>query len=895
MWAEALTFPLGAPEPSKPVTDWRMFCTMGFPWKAPAPCKVSGLLKRCASGGHLKGVEKSEAEPKLNRVHEYLRKEALAQSDLFKIKAPKAYEGDVLESRKREVLLGEFDKAPLSKEAFSGYRDLPRPYECNTAMQWVEGVVAQTRLALGSEPLCFRMGPLPENTLEGKEGRKVGCNCAEETQKSDTAEDAPVILEDGFPRSRFGKRTASALLKHYNLHRETTAEENIEGSAKLARIARYLREQESSKEVGNTQITFGLCGRFRSEPAPTPVTAVRTTPKKFSGPDSKNMCSLTSTSVKWEDVLKHASEIIFDFSFDKWVSKTWKTEHKVPAVENTPNGLEKFIKQWGGYGINLINAQFGTLSSPRLGKREWIIIRADERKDGKIVAERSQAENLRRYQEEVHYNVSETIQRYPELYRGNLQKMQDTWACLRAPGLTDRNDRRRLSKAYRTAEPMHVAYQYSVSCFGKDYEFLNACADLKLLHQPKKPTVRYVGKAGGQTRKEIEKNIDEYFASAKPYRGEDKSEPVLYKEADTTLSRFLNAGTVETGKHKRGSFGTLHHYITPKNNTPAFLLQKGNGAWYLAKSYRKSFEVQRKELYLGMDVCHRGASAEKKRRQALRYCTKKSKAAFRAMSPHNISFAMQPQPYTKDIANALEGWMEWRSIRYALRQAIAADDPLRLAGSIGSEEGGGWSSIYTSSSKEDDQIDAMSKQSLLSTLEGHYKQLDAAHRSARNGVFNYNTDDYDYNEQDKNTALLKTNVLARFVVTDDGEDEDRETKELITVEETPREEPKDEKEEEEPLKKKPKRRFKEQSSKEFQRIADMSRSNIGTRIRGNLTAVWEPLHYWVSAAKKFTVNQEVLCTACEQMQPVLPTYTKSIVLLCGHRRPVCIWMPLNKA
>ena len=364
-----------------------------------------------------------------------------------------------------------------------------------------------------------------------------------------------------------------------------------------------------------------------------------------------------------------------------------------------------------------------------------------------------------------------------------------------------------------------------MSCFNSNDAkavFFNECGAKSYASQPVNLTVRYVGKVqNGETRKEIE-HIDKYFANVKPYKGEDKSTPVSYREDDTTLSRFLNVST-----------------------DSAYMYQKRNGAWYLAKSYRGVNEkMQRKVLYIGKGVCRKDDSVKKKRRQALKYCTKKSKAAFKARD--------------------WQGWMEWRSIRYALRKAVAADDPLRQEGSTGSEEGGGWSSIYTISKNEgyalllrihghlyelpqphtkdvydaielieynpyaydnsvyegNAPIDAMSKQSWLYSLEKNRKELDSAYRSARNGVFNYSGDDYD--DQDKNSALLKPQALVTF--SPDPEDEEYEVAqvhELGDTEELPREEPKDETEEE-ALKKKPKRE-KSESRKEFLKNATIYR------------------------------------------------------------------------
>jgi hypothetical protein len=472
---------------------------------------------------------------------------------------------------------------------------------------------------------------------------------------------------------------------------------------------------------------------------------------------------------------------------------------------------------------------------------------------------------------------------------------------LHTPVKGDRNDRRS-GAAYRTAEPV-PAYTFPVNLDCMDYpdagkvlhkgryivheplefgryqphvsQFKHEDVKLHLLkvfgeevEKPEALKVRYIGKTQNATRKEREEHIDKYFLEL-PVQLEfyNLLGTYMYKEENTTLNRFMNAGTVHTEKRSRGSV-----FITPTECKTAYLLQKDNGAWYLAKAYRYANDkAQRAEIYLSKeDVCRKSASVEKKRRQALTYCTAKSKAAFEAKE--------------------WEQWMKWRSIRYALRLAVAADDPEHLEGGIGSEEGGGWSSIYTYYNKESDQQDALYKQSRLTPLEKHLSVIDsAAQRSARKEVYNYNWEDY--NEQDKNTALLTVRALVTFTATADGEEEIARAQELSTAEDLTREEVKEETNEEV----KPKRKRKEDSKAEFLRKAHIQHSGIGTGIQGGHRAVWAPS--METAAKEFTDAhdlKEVLCSVCEQMHTVVVVYKKQITLLCGHTRPVGIWTPISK-
>jgi hypothetical protein len=801
-------------------------------------------VERCPSGGHAKGF-KSKAELLLSRVCAYLRKEAKGKCVLR-----------------------------CSGETSRIIYQAPRP-EFALALQVVNDTLAAVKV----------------------------CNCTEEMRTGELKK-APAHFVEGAPRplrsllamgatAQSGMDYKQAQRKGYDLNNvfSQTTEGDYEVIAKLARVGQYLRAQEPQP--------LWIAPSFRAV--------------KYSGPDTP------LPNVKWDGVggiLNRAYMSVRFFPVDEtgkplpwtsvnlWMHNCLKKEY---APKPYKNSLNKFIERWASYGDNLIKGQytkggdgvgeykeripFGSLGESRLGYRQWTATHYERDENGNPVDD-----CLHRYQVEQQCRVSESIQANPELYRENIRQAREMYTRLHTPVKGDRNDRRS-GAAYRTAEPV-PAYTFPVNLDCMDYpdagkvlhkgryivheplkfarcessvytsereEILRAeiLREFKLKTSPEKPdisdSVLYVGLPQKETKEE---HIEKYFlqlALSPPSVTDGKVRYKLtpcnefcatsntpYKEADTTLSRFLNVGAVEISRNL--TLLTKEHNAVSKG---AYMYQKSNGAWYITKAYRDADgKPQRKALYIGMDVCRKSDSDVKRKQDALRYCIKKSRSAFKVL----------------DWAE----WMRWKSICYALH----------LAGAKGSEEGGGWSSIYTSS-KEGAYTDAMAKQSLLFSLEKNRRIEDAAQRSARKEVYNYNWEDY--NEQDKNTALLTVRALVTFTATADGEEESARAQELSTAEDLTREEVKEETNEEV----KPKRKRKEDSKAEFLRKAHIQHSGIGTGIQGGHRAVWAPS--METAAKEFTDAhdlKEVLCSVCEQMHTVVVVYKKQITLLCGHTRPV---------
>ncbi len=115
-------------------------------------------------------------------------------------------------------------------------------------------------------------------------------------------------------------------------------------------------------------------------------------------------------------------------------------------------------------------------------------------------------------------------------------------------------------------------------------------------------------------------------------------------------------------------------------------------------------------------------------------------------------------------------WVEWRATLYALR----------AAGAKGSDEGGGWSSIFSGNTN-----DALDKRSRLASE----KAVEDAQRSSRKAPPDYLKDDYDNPE--RNTALLKTQDAVTFVDNDEKEEVIEQAQEVSTTEELLREEESD--------------------------------------------------------------------------------------------------------
>lgn len=183
------------------------------------------------------------------------------------------------------------------------------------------------------------------------------CDCREKMQTEEFVPDNPTLcLIDGAPRTQNEKTKAAvgtfdfveARSKRHDINNpfEPLQEGDYEVVFKLARIAQYLR----------------------SEPR--------------------------SDKVQWEALLEYAYKSVRFFpSINQWLREVVKKKNEKPDYKS----LTGFIARFASYGADLINGQatecegfkrrvpFGSIGLPRLGSREWIVIRSDEQKMGKLL------------------------------------------------------------------------------------------------------------------------------------------------------------------------------------------------------------------------------------------------------------------------------------------------------------------------------------------------------------------------------------------------------------------------------------------------------------------------------------------------------------------------------
>lgn len=557
---------------------------------------------------------------------------------------------------------------------------------------------------------------------------------------------------------------------------------------------------------------------------------------------------------------------------------SYDTETLVGKPYTDRNGIKQIIS-FGGIGL------------PRLGSKEWIAIRSDERdlngnvhtefvevpeilrlrwdkeKENfvpcpsfvRLAKDRSQHENLERHNAERLSAVAQAIRDNPELYRAQLQLVR-TPVHQKSPcdcPYHNTNGTFRQGRAYRDLiqpKRLHVwkrsnwktddrgtyktVHDFVLKSFGLSEQREPNPLDL----EPLKRTVKY-------------NLVQSDFQCDNKAKTKDlwKVSNSIQSINTESLSALL---PVEPYKQPKDGFGKT---FFDAGSSSASLQQEANGVWRLIKAYRgKDGKPKTIPLYIGVakdqqgrELIRRESSPEAKKQQALKYCTKQSVLAFRRRD--------------------WEQWLQWLTRRAALIEA----------GAKGRYDAGGWSSIFTGNSA--DVLDTRSRQA-------PEIEADRAQKSTRRTVLDYLGDDY--NDQERNAALLKAQDALTFTTDETGEGEVAIAQEVSTAHDLLREEPKEETEERKASPKKPNTKdgyladdwnvYRAVLRKGLPWLASQRLPRNGS---GKILA---PLTEYTRVEERLLSTEpsapKVLCSSCGTLQ-LSTDYTRGkFTLACGHER-----------
>jgi hypothetical protein len=398
----------------------------------------------------------------------------------------------------------------------------------------------------------------------------------------------------------------------------------------------------------------------------------------------------------WLTEIEQSKDKLNDWQFDA-------TEDTLERLQQ--KSLSKFLSMFASYDSDLIVGQkytnaegikrlvpFGSIGQPRLGSREWISIRSDEK-------ERTLAENLERHRSLTLAFMGRAIQDNPDLYRGQLKcervpayfrrpvtnistengpyQQNAAYRATTAPTLSLLSDANRnwdgngpvlpLRRALPSPRAEHFAKQ-RLELWNREQQKVAAWGEAHREAPFSALSLSVTSQAGGRT---------ELVTWEAQYEGANRY--------PSTENYVVVCPTKGNGQERlarlvmgyNGRDGYRQEFFDV-GRAAASLIRKSNGAWYLVKTYKDGKKTKRETLYIGVakdkeerEQIRKADSPDSKKRQALLYCTKQGSAAFRKRD--------------------WEKWMRWKVKRYALL----------VAGAKGSDEGGGWSSIYVENAGED--------------------------------------------------------------------------------------------------------------------------------------------------------------------------------------------------
>ncbi|MGB7853653.1 MAG: hypothetical protein WCF73_22495, partial [Candidatus Sulfotelmatobacter sp.] len=525
----------------------------------------------------------SGAELQLNRVREYLRKEAEGKSALYRPAQIGMLQSVYSLSAKKQREAYESGQTPV-------FRALPRPYSCNPAKALIKHVLASVKV----------------------------CDCVADMQTGDLEKDAAQKHIDGAPRS-----WSLPLLSPSGKSLDKWAHEEAKSKGYDPSHAFPLFEDEDNREILYKLARIGSYLRSQIPPS-TEAELWRAPYPKLIEMWQAERTALESDTPAVKVLEKAYKDVRFFSSVNLWLSEAVKREHPYTRVSWS---LASFIQRFASYGDSLINGQdtdcegfkrrvpFGSIGLPRLGSPEWVAVRSGEL---------SLADNLHRHQEQYRQSVAEAIQDNPELYRANLLAAREPYERLRRPIQKTHKDNGtfRQGRAYR--DQTQPASPWRVLPYKpKGWQALHA---------------EVIREFSGNVREECP-TIDITYVEEKGQHFEGPNRYPSLKQQAVPVETLDSFVCTEPYKQPDGGFGKEFFEISA---VAASMIQKSNGAWYLAKTYRDNGNMMRKDVFIGVakdkqgnkvrELIKKNASPARRKQQALLYCTKKGSAAFRAVN-----------------------------------------------------------------------------------------------------------------------------------------------------------------------------------------------------------------------------------------------------------------------